>query len=218
MGTSSSFGGQKGGTPLIPSWLGDGDTAPSSNGNDSSQGDGTADGSTDAAQPATANPPTAPVPQSAPPTRFQASRTNFTRFVKSGGQDRASLGRAMSGYVSTASGGARTAAQKMGASRAGGVNLANFLANVRTQGVTTALQSLNLDTLAGRPIEEVFLGLIDYVCPENGSIDAGIARDAFVETIVDLAELGITDLNTLTADQMQTVLELYVTHKIEARP
>lgn len=44
-----------------------------------------------------------------------------------------------------------------------------------------------------------------------------ISREAFVETIVDLATLGITDLDALTADQMQTVFELFATHAIEAR-
>jgi hypothetical protein len=71
--------------------------------------------------------------------------------------------------------------------------------------------------LAGRPVEEIFLGLADYVCPEGGTVDEGISRDAFIETIVDLANSGITSLDGLTVDQMQTVLELYATHAIEAR-
>jgi phage-related tail protein len=79
------------------------------------------------------------------------------------------------------------------------------------------LRALNLAALAGRPIEEVFVGLADYVCPEDGSVDAGIARDAFIETIADLAQNGITDLNTLTPEQLRIVFELYATHAIEAR-
>ncbi|HMS83771.1 MAG TPA: hypothetical protein PKD12_08975 [Nitrospira sp.] len=74
-----------------------------------------------------------------------------------------------------------------------------------------------MENLAGRPIEEIFLGLADYVCPAGGTIDEGIARNAFIETIVDLAEVGIADLDSLTIEQMQTVLELYATHAIEAR-
>jgi hypothetical protein len=63
----------------------------------------------------------------------------------------------------------------------------------------------------------VFLGLMDYVCPEGGSLDEGIAREAFVETIIDLADSGITNLDDLTADQMQTIFELYSAHAIETR-
>jgi hypothetical protein len=79
------------------------------------------------------------------------------------------------------------------------------------------LRALNLENLAGRPIEEIFLGLADFICPDGGSIDEGIARAAFIETIADLAAAGVTDLNGLTIDQMQTVFELYATNAIEAR-
>jgi len=95
--------------------------------------------------------------------------------------------------------------------------LAGFLSSARSHGVHESLRALHLENLAGRPIEEIFLGLADYICPEGGTIDEGIARNAFIETIVDLAEFGITDLDSLTVDQMQTVLELYATHAIEAR-
>lgn len=105
----------------------------------------------------------------------------------------------------------------MGASRGAGANLYNFLSDVQNRGAQAALRSLNLQALAGRPIEEVFLGLADYVCPTGGTVDEGIARDAFIETIGDLATLGINDLDSLTPEQMNTVFEMYATHAIEAR-
>jgi hypothetical protein len=58
---------------------------------------------------------------------------------------------------------------------------------------------------------------MDYVCPEGGSIDESISREAFIETIADLAENGITDFDTLDTAQLQTILELYAAHAIEAR-
>jgi hypothetical protein len=105
----------------------------------------------------------------------------------------------------------------MGSARSTGSRLLGFLSDAVTRGAAEALRSLNLGALAGRPIEEVFLGLADYACPEGGSIDQGIAREAFIETIADLAGAGIADLDGITADQMQTVFELYATHAIEAR-
>ena len=105
----------------------------------------------------------------------------------------------------------------MGSSRGAGARLLGFLSDARAQGAREALRALNLGALAGRPIEEVFLGLADYVCPDGGTVDEGIAREAFIETIADLAAIGITDLDALTPDQMQTVFELYATHAIEAR-
>jgi hypothetical protein len=105
----------------------------------------------------------------------------------------------------------------MGSARGAGSRLLGFLSDAVTRGAAQALRALDLADLAGRPIEQIFLGLADYVCPDGGSIDEGIAREAFIETIADLADAGITDLDGFTADQMQTVFELYATNAIEAR-
>lgn len=214
MGTSSSYGGPKGKSPLVPTWI-----APMS-----PAGPDPLPPTPPAVAPTPAVPgdvPAAPpvqvVPQEGDPNRFRGPRTSFSRFAKSGGSNGGSLGRAVSRYVSNSSGGARRAAQKMGTSRTSASRLLGFLVDTEARGARAALRALNLENLAGRPIEEVFLALIEYVCPKGGNVDEGIARDAFIETIADLADVGITDLDQLTADQTQTVLELYVTHAIEDR-
>ncbi|MCB1924147.1 MAG: hypothetical protein KDJ27_10445 [Gammaproteobacteria bacterium] len=216
MGTSNAYGGAGGGTPLIPSWLQDDSDAGTGKGE--GDGNGTQPPSPDglplAVPPAPTTRPTVPAGAS---DRFTSARSNFTRFVSSGGSDRRSLGRAVSQYVSKSTGGSRQAARRMGPSRGTSAGLVRFLNDASTNGVREALRSLNLERLAGQPIEEVFAGLADYICPEGGSIDEGIARDAFVETIADLAGAGITDIDALTPGQIQTVFELYATHAIEAR-
>jgi hypothetical protein len=208
MGTSNGNRGQDGRTPLVPSWLPAGGAPP------------------EPPEPPPANgvPPRIPLPSALPPMppmaaadRFTAARNNFSRYASSGGSDRASLGRALSHYVSTSSGGSGTAAQRMGSSRTAGAQLLGFLSGALANGPQEALRRLNLQGLAGQPIEEIFVGLIDYVCPEGGSLDEGIAREAFIETIADLAENGVVSLDGLTADQMQTIFELYAAHAIEAR-
>jgi hypothetical protein len=105
----------------------------------------------------------------------------------------------------------------MGGARRATTQLLGFLTDAAARGPREALRSLRLESLVGRPIEEIFVGLADYVCPEGGTDDVGIAREAFFETIVELAESGVTDLDALTADQIQTVLELYATRIIEVR-
>ena len=214
MGTSSAFGGQGGGTPLVPSWLGNEGSPPAA-----PDGAAPPNGAPPAQPPAEPPAPPArpPVPATADPTRFSAARNNFSRFAGSGGDDRRALGRAISHYVGSSSGGARTAAARMGSARGAGSRLLGFLSDAVRRGATEALRTLNLGALAGRPIEEIFLGLANYVCPDGGTIDEGIAREAFIETITDLAGAGITDLDGLTLDQMQTVFELYATNAIEAR-
>ena len=216
MGTSTAYGGPSGGTPLVPSWLGDADgggapasPAPNGPGPDGHPAPG---GNTPPVPP---NRP--PIPRTADPQRFAGARNSFTRFASSGGSDRASLGRAVSTYVSTSAGGSRQAAQRMGASRNSGARLLSFLADAQARGMREALRALDLESLAGRPITEIFVGLADYICPGAGTVDEGIAREAYIETVVELASEGLTDLTTFTPDQMQTVFELYATHAIEAR-
>lgn len=213
MGTSSSFWGPGGNTPLVPSWLGgDGNNNPTP---DTPSGNPPA--SPDTPPTGSPPPPQTPLPPAAASNRFTAARSNFSRFAASGGRDRASLGRAISHYVSTSAGGARTAATRMGTSREAGGRFLGFLSDTVSRGSREALRALNFESLAGRPIEQIFLGLADYICPDGGMIDEGIAREAFIETIADLASAGVTDLDSLTAEQMQTVFELYATNAIEAR-
>ena len=93
MGTSSAFGGQNGGTPLIPSWLDDGGTPPAPNG---VPPDGGPPNGPPQDVPAPGTPPAPPARPPIPPvadsTRFSAARNNLSRFAGSGGNDRRSLG------------------------------------------------------------------------------------------------------------------------------
>lgn len=212
MGMSGSYGGPSGATPLVPTWLEPASVAEDPTG--SPNGEETGDQGAAPAPPPPVRPPI-PLPQDR--TRFSTCRGNLSRFLRSGGTDRASLGRAISHYVSSASGGARNAALRMGSSRRAAGHLLGFLSDAGSRGAREALRALNLDRLAGQPIEDVFLGLADYVCPDGGTVDEGIAREAFIETIIDITDSGITDLDALSPDQIQSVFELYVTHTIEAR-
>jgi hypothetical protein len=214
MGTSTAYGGPSGRDPLVPSWLGsDGGGAPPGRPPEAPQGD-QGQPSSDGAPPA---PPRQPIPSAADPHRFSGPRGNFTRFARSGGSDRASLGRAVSRYVSSSAGGSSQAAQRMGTSRVAGARLVSFLTDAQTRGAREALRTLNLEALAGRPLSEILIGLADHVCPGAGTVDEGIAREAYVETVVELTTSGITDLDALSPDQMLTVFEIYATHAIEAR-
>lgn len=226
MGTSNSYGGSGGAKPLIPTWLSDGavlggpQPAPAQQPTPNSDGvaaplPGTLPSVNGVGVP---TPPTRPpVPPAGEPHRYTSARNNFTRFVSSGGQDRRSLGRALSQYVSSSSGGGRNAARRMAVSRRSTAQLAGVLNSAIGGNAPAALRSIGLERLAGRPIEEIFLGIMEVVCPDGGAIDDSIAREAFVETIIDLAENGITDFDALTPAQVQTILELNVAHAIEAR-
>lgn len=197
MGTSGSYEGPGNGNPLIPSWL----EAP--------------------AAPVGAAPQAAPglvppQPLTPQPNRFTAPRTNFSRFATSGGRDRAALGRAIRAYVSSSSGGSQTASQRMGAARPVAGQLLNFWAQGIREGAQAALRAVNLEALADRPLEEVFLALADVICPDGATLDEAIARNAFIDTVVDLPSVGITTLE-FSPTELRLVLELYIAHSIEAR-
>lgn len=105
----------------------------------------------------------------------------------------------------------------MGSSRIAGRQLLSFLSQVADRGIQETLRSLNLDSLSGKPIVEVFLGISDFVCPEGGNVDANIAREAYFETVAELATNGVTDFEAITAEQIKIVFEIFASHAIEAR-
>ncbi|QHO73939.1 hypothetical protein ACH79_16150 [Bradyrhizobium sp. CCBAU 051011] len=84
-------------------------------------------------------------------------------------------------------------------------------------GVADTLARLNLGNLVGRPTREVFIGLTDIICRDGGPIDEAIARDAWLETCVDLEQIGIDNLDALTAEQIRDVFLAFIAHAVEAR-
>jgi hypothetical protein len=105
----------------------------------------------------------------------------------------------------------------MGASRTAARELLSVLRNFQHDGVNSTLQHLNLGDLVGRPLVEVFTGLTDVVCTDGGSIDEGIALDAWLETVADIEDLNVVDPATLTPEQMRDIFLTFITHTIEGR-
>jgi hypothetical protein len=217
MGTASPYGGSAPRNPLMPSWLID-PLAPAPEPDLAPDGEIPREGDpgSPAVEPGAAAPAIAAPRLTGTIADFGGARGNITRFARSGGHDRRALGRAISSYVQGAGGGAR-AARRMGSSRTAAAGLAGFLTDAANRGFPEALRALNLPALAGRPAAEIFGALIDVFCPEGGTIDEAIARDAFVEMIVDLAELGIVAITDLAAERMPEVFERFAAHAIEAR-
>lgn len=202
MGTSSSYGGPSGASSLVPSWLGTGGgeiapfpETPESEEDASSFGQG----------------------EAAPAAVYRGARTNFTRFARSGGQDQQALKRAIGQYVSSTLGGSATATRRMGTSVPVGAGLLNLLSTAVERGAPAALRRLDIQQMVGLPIEDIFVELMDRLCPADGSIDSAIAREAFAETIADLAAAEVTDFERLDLDQIRMIFELYVAHSIELR-
>ena len=114
-------------------------------------------------------------------------------------------------------GGVRRAAQRMGSSRATGARLASFLVDSQRRGATEALRRLDLAHLADRPIDEVLLGVAEVVCPDGGTIDEGIARRAFMETVSEVAILEFGQLDSIADAEMEAIFESFTANAILGR-
>jgi|GEM_PF-3146672 protein-tyrosine phosphatase len=126
MGTSTHNGGQKGGTPLVPSWL----QQPDENMQNETSG--------------TQIPPMGNV------DRFTAPRGEFTRYINSGGRD-SSLGRkSVSNYISKSLGGSSNATQRMGAARSSTARLLNIAGAFASGGARAVEQYLSIENATSR--------------------------------------------------------------------
>jgi len=105
----------------------------------------------------------------------------------------------------------------MGASRAVGARLLGVVRDVRRFGADEALRRLNLHGMAGRPAAEVFLSMLEFLCPPGGTVDEAIARQAMLEAVGDLVEEGVGAFDAMTPDQMQTIFLDFVARAIENR-
>lgn len=220
MGTSGSSRGPGSGTPLIPTWLNDPAPGPLPGSTPANAPDGGGEGGQPDGNPQSPAPDSSPRPSiPAPPQsgRFQSGRRNFTTFAASGGSDRAAIRRAVRDYVRTGSGGSGNAVSKMGSSRQTASNALGVFRGFQRDGVAETLTRLNLSDLAGRSAREVFLGLTDVVCKDGGSIDEGIARDAWVETVAEIDDLGLTDLDNLTTEQIKEFFVSFISNAVEAK-
>ncbi len=220
MGTSKSYGGPTSG--LVPSFVDDPTpptqprppaTAPAA------PNAPAAPGGPSAPQPLAPAAPTVPRTPPRPDTQGTGSlggaRGNFTRFARTG--SRSSLGSALSGYVRSGTGGARRAARRMGSSRAAASGLLGVVRDFQRLGPTETLRQLNLVGLAAQPAADVFVAILEFICPPGGAVDDAIARQAMLETIGDLAESGVGSFDTLTPQQLQDVFLDFISRSIEGR-
>lgn len=208
MGTSGSSKGPGSSTPLVPSWLGEPPAPPTPLLDDDPLQE---------SPPQPGEPQLPPIPPAPPPKRFRDARRDFTKFAGSGGRDQKALRRAAGTYVRSGARGSRNATRRMGAARTTASGVLAALRSLQRDGVVATLRRLNLDELAGRPPVDIFIALTDVICRDGGSIDEGIARDAWLETVCELDSLGIDSLETLSATQVQEMFLSFISHSIEGR-
>lgn len=201
MGTSSSSGGPKKASPLLPPWAtgGDGDNNP---------------GTPPAPFPPPTIPPAPPTEPSSPPDgnplepvpnppNVPPPMTGSWRGPKS------TMGRVATGR-STIQGAGRSYVRNLGgasrastSARAGKqaiLGLGGFLSSVSGQGFETALRDYGLADCIGQPAQTVFARIADRIAPPGRTIDEVHAREAILralETVWTRCEEEGRDVATL---------------------
>ena len=213
MGTSGSSRGTGNGTSLIPSFLNEPDSSPLPGGAGAAPAGGGVDG---VGTPADVQPRPA-LAASAPDNRFSNARRNFSTFASSGGSDGRALHRAVRDYVRTGYGNSRNATTSMGGSRRAAAGVLGMLRGISREGVGPTLDKLGLRDLQGRSATEILTGLTDIICDDGGTIDEAIARDAWLEAVAVVDEMGIADLDAMTPDNFREVFLTFISQSIQAK-
>lgn len=205
MGTSTSFGGPRNSTPLIPSWL-DSDERPSTSGasdESSRQSEDNVEISSVSAK---------------SPQRFKTPRRLFNTWIKSGGSDTRSRNRAIARYITSSLGGSKNATQRMRASSIAAGRLAHFLVTANQIGFPRALRQINLEHLAGKSTHDVLRELIDYFCSECSTLDENIARSCLAEVFAEFEdEFNFAEDSTINLYQIQILIESFIARSIVIR-
>ena len=200
MGTSSSNRGQSGKTPLVPSWLDD---------------DGSSGLPNNSQSPERGNSQQENKPQQTDPKRFSMPRSNFTRFVNSGGTGSGNLRRAASSYVRNSAGSSHNATMRLGSARGSTVRLVSVVGGFARGGVSATAKQFHLGDIIGKSAKDVFLRIIDFVCPDGGNTDEGIARSAYIEALSAMPDWENKQIETLTPPEFLAFTEIYMADVIE---
>ncbi len=228
MGTSSSYPGPKGRTPLLPPWADEedanGDVDPTT-GEDAPAEDDGAEPGTDG-DPETEGAGAATVQANRPPPRmtWQAPKQALGRLAGStgAGAGGAAFRRVGRAYVG-ASGGSRTAAQSARAGRAVTRRLGGFLADGARNGFRAAAERLGVNHLVGMDAQSALVAFVDLLAPDGAQLEEAVARAALIETLSEVFDgygvdaEGLDALDRLGPADLEAIITRSVVNYVNGR-
>ncbi|OGI29902.1 MAG: hypothetical protein A2287_10555 [Candidatus Melainabacteria bacterium RIFOXYA12_FULL_32_12] len=221
MGTSKDFGGQENKTPLVPSWL-DGET--DTDANNAENGNEPQESPDDQPSQNDNQEQLPPLPPVHTDNRFRGARSNFTKYVNSGGTDNRALKKGCNNYVSSALGGSKKAAQRMKSSKIVSSNLVSLFSKIRENGLYKTFEYYDIKDFVDRPLKDALTKLIDISCLKDidgGNLDEDIARQAAVQTLQEITKeiKNVEDFENFIKDEKQIniILEIFVAKSIKGR-
>ncbi|MEG2013432.1 MAG: Qat anti-phage system associated protein QatB [Anaerovoracaceae bacterium] len=201
MGTSTSNRGQNGRTPLVPSWLDDG-------GGNQTEPNPPEPISSDQQQ----NNKVLPDPR-----RFSSPRSNFTRYINSGGDRSGSLHRAASSYVRHSAGGSQNATMRLGSARGSTARLVSIMGSFANGNISTIAKQFHLGEIIGKSANDVFIRIMNFVCADGGNTDEGIARSAYIEALSAMPDWENKQVETLSPPEFLAFTEIYMADVIQQK-
>ncbi|NVZ19637.1 hypothetical protein HX794_08300 [Pseudomonas costantinii] len=212
MGTSTSSGGGKAGSPFDPEWLDQGDAAggPAPDG-------GAPDGDEGIPQDAPENgePGLEPAQDQdiAPDRRFMPARSQMGKYLSGGGRD--ALRSAASSMIKKGMGGVGRASNTMRGVAQGAGQLGSFLEAVRAgtdPQVVDWIQRVRGQNLSA---SDLALELIKEVMPDTGSVDDESLRNAAADALAQLYEQDPNvDIFQLDDQQITAVIGFTIANEV----
>lgn len=196
MGTSTRNPGQKGATPLVPSWLLDQELNSQSSADEHIQ---------------------LSIPPVGANDRFRNPRTEFTKYINSSGRDRSQGRKSVSNYIKNSLGGSVNATKRLGTARNSSAKLLYIVSAFSSGGASAVEKYLSVSDLAQKTAIDVFTTIADFVCPDGGTQDEGIARSAYISAIEESPEIADIPFGELSQEQLMLFVERSMANVIESR-
>ena len=215
MGTSASSSGPRPTTPLIPNWIPDNQGPPNNSPETDDSGDRP---DTDEASDNTVdNSDTI----SEIPNRYSEARTKFTSYSKNRSSRSDVLRDSLRSYVSKGGGGSSTLSKRMRPSTSRISRFHSIINTFKAQGFSEALKSFNLESYNNRPLLDVLSALTDVIFDNsnlyNNIQDDSIAKLAYTNTINRIVEIEGIDLDTLTNENIEVMIAIFIEETIATR-
>lgn len=212
MGTSTSSGGGKAGSPFDPEWLGQVEST-----SETGPGDGAIDGDPDGDENVSEDGRAALEPAQdqdvAPDRRFMPARSKMGKYLSGGGRE--ALRGAASSMIKKGMGGAGRANNTLRGVAQGAGRLGSFLEAVRVgtdpQVVdwVQRIRGLNLSA------SDLALEVIKEVMPETGSVDDESLRNAAADALAQLYEKEPNvDIFQLNDEQITAVIGFTISNEV----
>lgn len=191
MGTSTRNKGQSGHTPLVPTWL------------EGEEGIGSQQ-------------ETQQIPPDGDANRFIGPRRSFTEYVNGGGRNGSAMKSAVSNYVRKSLGGTENATKRLGSARISAGRLYSVINVIGFGGgIDYLANELSIDNLNGLPADLFFLRIADFIVPDGGPNDEGIARSAYFEAIADNPKLSGIPIENISSEDRDEILQNFMGKVIE---